>query len=283
MLAEDDLMNQPIQKMFTEVPQTYRLLNHLFTLGQDIFWRRKAAKIAASGGGTRWLDACSGTGEMATCLSHLATDGTSIVATDFSLSMMSKAIEKPEAKHIAFTLSDVSHLPFRDNSFDAITISFATRNLISQGNLLKCLREFHRVLKPGGRLVNLETSQPRFAPIRWMFHLYVKATVGPIGRLVSGSDTAYTYLSHSIRHFCSPEELAEIIRQAGFCEVSFNRVLLGAAAIHKAIKQGDSCRGSCGCCDAGRDEWKMEGERWPHNKKVGVIRKEPRDTPDGGG
>ena len=69
-------MSQPIQKMFTEVPQTYRLLNHLLTLGQDIVWRRRAAEIAASGGGTRWLDACGGTGEMAVCLSHLATDGT---------------------------------------------------------------------------------------------------------------------------------------------------------------------------------------------------------------
>lgn len=241
MSAEDCLMGQPIQKMFTEVPHTYRLLNHLLTLGQDTFWRRRASKIAASGGGTWWLDACSGTGEMATRLSHLARDGTCIVMADFSLPMMSKAMEKPEAKHIAFTLADVSRLPFQDNSFDVITISFATRNLnISQDNLLKCLREFHRVLKPSGRFVNLETSQPRFTLIRWMFHLYVKATVSPIGRLVSGSDTAYTYLSHSMRHFYSPEELAEIIRQAGFCEVSFSRMLFGAAAIHKAIKQEDS-------------------------------------------
>ena len=234
-------MSQPIQKMFTEVPQTYRLLNHLLTLGQDIVWRRRAAEIAASGGGTRWLDACGGTGEMATCLSHLATDGTSIVVADFSPPMMSKAMEKPEAKGIAFTLADVSRLPFRDNSFDAITISLATRNLnISQDNLLKCLREFHRVLKPGGRFVNLETSQPGFAPIRWMFHFYVRVTVSPIGRLISGSDTAYTYLSHSMRHFYGPEKLAEIIREAGFCEVSFNRMLFGAVAIHKAIKREGS-------------------------------------------
>ncbi|MEW6716860.1 MAG: ubiquinone/menaquinone biosynthesis methyltransferase [Chloroflexota bacterium] len=230
-------MSQPIQKMFTEVPQTYWLLNHLLTLGQDTIWRRRAARIAASGGGTRWLDACGGTGEMATCLSHLATDGTSIIVADFSLPMMSKAMEKPEAEHIAFSLSDVSRLPFRDSSFDAITISFATRNLnISKDNLFKCLREFHRVLKPGGRFVNLETSQPRFAPIRWVFHLYVKLSVSPLGRLVSGSDTAYTYLSRSMRHFYSPEELAEIMRQAGFCQIGFNRMFFGAVAIHKATK-----------------------------------------------
>lgn len=240
-------MSKAVQKMFTQVPKTYGLLNHILTLGQDTIWRREAAKIAALGGGTRWLDACGGTGEMAATLSHLATDGTSIIVADFSLPMMRKAMEKPEARHIAFSLANVRHLPFRDNSFDAITLSLATRNLnISQDNLLKCLREFHRVLKPGGRFVNLETSQPRFALIRWMFHLYVKVIVSPIGRLVSGSDTAYAYLSHSMRHFYSPGELAEIIRQSGFSEVSFKRMLFGAAAIHKAIKregpQKDHCK-----------------------------------------
>jgi len=230
-------MSRFIQKMFTEVPRTYKLLNHLLTFGQDIFWRRRAARVAAAGGGTLWLDACSGTGDMATCLSHLAEDGTNIVAVDFSLPMMSKAMEKSNAKRIRFTLADVGCLPFQDNFFDVIIISFATRNInLTKDNLLKCLEEFYRVLKPDGQFVNLDTSQPKFAPIRWMFHLYIKATVRPIGRLISGSDPAYTYLSHSMRHFYRPEKLAEIIRQAGFCEVNFNRMLFGAAAIHTAIK-----------------------------------------------
>ena len=230
-------MSQVIQKMFAEVPHTYKLLNHVLTLGQDIFWRRRAARVAAAGGGKLWLDACSGTGDMAARLSHLAEDGTNIVAADFSFPMMSKAMEKSNAKRISFTLADVCRLPFQDNCFNVIIISFATRNInLTKNNLLKCLQEFYRVLKPGGQFVNLDTSQPRFAPIRWMFHLYIKATVRPIGRLISGSDAAYTYLSHSMRHFYSPEKLAEIIRQAGFCEVSFNRMLFGAAAIHKAIK-----------------------------------------------
>jgi len=230
-------MSRFIQKMFTEVPRTYKLLNHLLTFGQDIFWRRRAARAAAAGGGTLWLDACSGTGDMAACLSHLAGDGTNIVAADFSFPMMSKAMEKSNAKRIRFTLADVGCLPFQDNCFDVIIISFATRNInLTKDNLLKCLEEFYRVLKPDGQFVNLDTSQPKFAPIRWMFHLYIKATVRPIGRLISGSDPAYTYLSHSMHHFYRPEKLAEIIRQAGFCEVRFNRMLFGAAAIHQAIK-----------------------------------------------
>ena len=230
-------MSRFIQKMFTEVPRTYKLLNHLLTFGQDIFWRRRAARIAAASGGTLWLDACSGTGDMAICLSHLAKNGTNIVAVDFSLPMMSKAMKNSNVNRIAFTLANVGCLPFLDNCFDGIIISFATRNInLYNDNLLKCLQEFYRVLKPGGQFINLDTSQPKFAPIRWMFHLYIKATVRPIGRLISGSDPAYTYLSHSMRHFYSPEKLAEIIHQAGFHEVSFNRMLFGAAAIHTAIK-----------------------------------------------
>jgi demethylmenaquinone methyltransferase/2-methoxy-6-polyprenyl-1,4-benzoquinol methylase len=230
-------MSQSIQKIFTEVPRTYRLLNHLLSFGQDIFWRRRAARVAATHEGTLWLDACSGTGDMATCLSQLARNGTNIVAVDFSLPMTRKAMKNPHVKRIAFTLADVGRLPFHDDCFDGIIISFATRNInLTKDNLLTCLQEFYRVLKPDGRFVNLETSHPKFAPIRWMFHLYSKAWVRPIGRLISGSDTAYTYLSHSMRNFYSPEILAEIIRQAGFCEVRFNRMLFGAAAIHTAMK-----------------------------------------------
>ena len=230
-------MSRFIQKMFTEVPCTYELLNHLLTFGQDFFWRRRAARIAAPRGGTVWLDACSGTGDMSASLSHSAGDGTTIVAVDFSLPMMSKALKNSKVKPIAFTLADVICLPFQDNCFDGIIISFATRNInFTKDNLPKCLKEFYRVLKPEGQFVNLDTSQPKFAPIRWMFHLYIKTFVRQIGRLISGSDTAYAYLSHSMRHFYSPEKLAEIIRQAGFIKVRFIRIFFGAAAIHTAIK-----------------------------------------------
>jgi demethylmenaquinone methyltransferase/2-methoxy-6-polyprenyl-1,4-benzoquinol methylase len=230
-------MSKGIQKIFADVPQTYEFLNHVLTFGQDILWRKRAARAAAAAGGTLWLDACSGTGETAAYLAHLAGDDTGIVVADFSLPMMSKALNKPEAGHITFTLADVSRLPFRDNSFDAITISFATRNInLSKNNLIKCFQEFYRILKPGGLFVNLETSQPEFAPIRWIFHTYIELAVRPIGRLVSGSDAAYAYLSYTIPRFYSSEELADVIRQAGFPEVTFDSMLFGVAAIHRATK-----------------------------------------------
>lgn len=230
-------MSRAIQKLFDKVPPKYEFLNHLLTFGQDMRWRRRVARMVAAGGGRVWLDACGGTGEMAAYLFRLADGTAEIVVADFSLPMMSKAMEKPEAKRIDFTVADVSHLPFSDNVFDAITISFATRNIsLSKDNLFKCLQEFHRVLKPGGTFVNMETSQPKSTLIRWMFHMYVKLAVRPVGRLVSGSGAAYTYLSHSMRRFYGADELAEIIYQAGFSEVCFDRMLLGVAAIHRATK-----------------------------------------------
>jgi len=231
-------MSRSFQKIYTGVPRTYEFLNHLLTLGQDIFWRKRAARMAAATGGTHWLDVGIGTGEMAANLRRLAPENTQVIALDFSLPMMREAMKKPIAKKVSFALAEATRIPFADNSIDAITLSFAARNIDSsgKGNLLKCFQEFHRVLKPGGIFVNLETSQPKHWLIRSMFHSYVKLTVYPIGKTVSGSNAAYTYLSRSMRQFYSAEELAAILQNAGFSEISFSRLLLGAAAIHRVTK-----------------------------------------------
>ena len=121
-------MPKSLQKIYTEVPPTYEFLNHLLTLGQDIIWRRKAAKIAAAVGGANWLDVGIGTGEMAANLTRLAGEYTQITSGDFSLPMIQKAREKPELSQINFTLAEATHLPFGDNSFNAITLSFAANS-----------------------------------------------------------------------------------------------------------------------------------------------------------
>ena len=230
-------MKHPIQKIYTDVPRTYEFLNHTLTLGQDILWRKRATSTVVSESGTLWLDMCCGTGEIAASLSRHAKEGTIVMAADFFLPMMHKALEKPQSKQIAFTLAEVTHLPFKDDSFDALIISFATRNInTSRTNLTKAFEEFHRILKPGGSFVNLETSQPTLRLIRRLFHLYVKLTVRPIGRFISGSDIAYTFLSNTIRRFYGADELSEILIEAGFSEVTYKRMFLGVAAIHKARK-----------------------------------------------
>ena len=230
-------MKNNIQEIFSEVPDTYEKINHILTFGLDVQWRKKLTKLAANSGGDKWVDMCSGTGETAANLHRASKNGTQVFAVDFTREMLLKAAEKPEGKHIRFVISDVKSLPFPDNQFDVVTISFATRNLnINKESLLKSFSEFHRILKPGGRFLNLETSQPKNRFIRSIFHFFVKLFVKPIGSKISGSTKGYTYLSATIPRFYNAEELSKILKEAGFAAVNVHSMMLGAAAIHESFK-----------------------------------------------
>jgi demethylmenaquinone methyltransferase/2-methoxy-6-polyprenyl-1,4-benzoquinol methylase len=230
-------MSKGVQRIFSQVPRTYELVNHLLTFGLDIFWRRRASRIAAKDGGERWLDVCSGTGETAAYLQKHAKGRASVITADFSLPMIRTAAKKHEAKQIAMTIADAKQLPYPDNTFDMVIISFATRNINKNGEgLLEFLREFRRVLRPGGRFINLETSQPQSRLIRWLFHLYIRMTVKPLGSFISGSKAGYAYLSYTVPRFYSADEFVLILRDAGFRRTGFERMTLGLAAIHWAMK-----------------------------------------------
>ncbi len=225
-----------LQKIFSEVAATYERVNHVLTLGMDRRWRKKAARVAAKSGGGIWLDVCSGTGEMAQNLARLAPAGTNIIALDFNPAMLDKAGQKP-LPYVSFVLADVKYLPFPSDRFDLIIISFATRNInLSRDILRDTFGEFRRVLRPGGRFVNLETSQPRLSPVRKFFRLYIRALVKPVGYSLSGSKAGYAYLSSTIPRFYGAEELSRLLERAGFRAVIFQRLFFGAAAIHTAIK-----------------------------------------------
>lgn len=236
-------MNKAIQKFYSRIWGSYELINTILTLGLDARWRRKAVKLAVelNDNPERFLDICSGTGQTALKLAKRLPAAAQIFAADFSHQMLRTAAEKANQKglkNISFTLTDALYLPFENNSFDMITITFATRNLNAKpGHLLKAFREFHRVLKPGGSFLNLETSQPPVPIIRRLFHLYVKLTVKPVGRLISGSEPSYAYLSSSIRDFYSARQLEAILYEAGFETVEYKNLLFGAAALHQAYKK----------------------------------------------
>lgn len=236
-------MNKGIQTFYSRIWGSYELINSIITLGLDARWRKKAAKLAVKSGpaNERFLDICSGTGQTAVYLTKHLPYSARVFAADFSQQMIKEAAEKINKKginNIRFTLTDALCLPFADNTFDIITITFATRNLNAKaGHLLNAYREFHRVLKPGGCFLNLETSQPTYSIIKKLFHLYVKLTVKPIGRIISGSESSYAYLSSSIRSFYSAPELETILKNAGFETVEYKKMLFGAVALHKACKQ----------------------------------------------
>jgi demethylmenaquinone methyltransferase / 2-methoxy-6-polyprenyl-1,4-benzoquinol methylase len=231
-------LTNALRDIFAGLASTYERVNHVLTLGRDVGWRRAAARDAVRGGGSLWLDVCSGTGDMARELRRRAEPGTRIVALDFCRPMLAESVARPpQGGSFEFVLADVRALPFPEGAFDLITISFATRNInLSPPILEETFREFRRVLKPGGRFVNLETSQPGTRWMRFFFRAYVKAVVRTVGRRISGSDAGYVYLSSSMRQFYSAEDLATILGRAGFARVSFRRLLFGAAAVHRAAK-----------------------------------------------
>jgi demethylmenaquinone methyltransferase/2-methoxy-6-polyprenyl-1,4-benzoquinol methylase len=151
--------------------------------------------------------------------------------------MLEEAAAKPEGNEIMFLLADIEELPFPDETFDLVTISFATRNInLTEQTLIQTFREFHRVLKVGGRFVNLETSQPSSPLVRRVFHAYVRWFVAPIGRWISGSGSAYAYLARTVARFYFAEELASILARAGFRSIRTRRLTFGVAAIHQGTK-----------------------------------------------
>lgn len=227
-----------LKKVYSEINSSYERMNRILTLGLDRLWRRKAVKIAASSAsGGLWLDMCTGTGETAVSLSRIAPEGTKIFAADFSLSMIAQARKKPEAACIMFVNADIHELPFPDESFNLITMSFAARNVnADRDSIIHGFSELQRILKPGGVFVNLETSQPRSSIIRKCFHIFVRMFVLKAGKYLSGDNSGYAYLSGSIIKFYSAEEMADILKQAGFGEITFQRMMMGATALHKGRK-----------------------------------------------
>ena len=228
-------MSKGVQKIYAEASRTYEMINHLLTFGLDILWRKKSSEIASRLGGTNWLDVCSGTGEMAISLRRVAGPETSVTSADFSLSMLRGGKLKSDARGIHFSLADAGNLPFHDDTFDLVTISYATRNLNpTKERLIGYLREFHRVLKPGGIFINLETSQPDNRIIRELYHLYTRLAVRRVGEMISGSKAGYTYLSYTVPRFYGAVEFARILHQAGFKDIRVKTMLFGSFAIHQA-------------------------------------------------
>lgn len=227
--------------MFTAVPPRYDLINHVITLGMDSRWRRRAAGICLENNPGKLLDLGCGTGDLAIQIALMAGSEVEITGLDYSQPMLELAEEKADRKGIAgkvrFTHGEATNIPFPSDYFNCVGISFAFRNLTYK-NPLKSphLAEVLRVLKPGGRYVIVETSQPANRIIRTFFHLYLRALVAPLGSLISDNKGAYRYLAESASRFYSPEEIKEMLLTAGFRGVNYHPQFLGAAGIHVAVK-----------------------------------------------
>ena len=228
-------------EVYESIPPNYDLINHLFTGGMDILWRKKAAKEAVASHPKAILDICCGTGDLSISVAKIAGKDAQVTGLDFSRPMLDVAVRKAgkAGLDITFMTGDIADIPFPADSFDSICIGFGFRNLTYKNEVsAQYISEILRVMKAGGRFVIVESSQP--APnakiIKFFHRLFVRYIVSFLGRIISGNSAAYQYLAESAENYYGAEELRDLLLQSGFSKVTFKRLFFGAAAIHVAEK-----------------------------------------------
>ncbi len=215
----------------------YEAANSFLTLGLDLYWRRRAAALAlrAAPGARDALDACCGTGDFTLALRRVYGPALKLTGADLSGAMLSLAQAKDPAA--VFVAAEAKALPFPDGSFDLVAISFATRNLnIDRQKLLAALREFRRVLRPGGVFLQVETTRPE-NPLLWaLMRLYVRTAIGLLNLLTPKSRSPYRVLRNPILSWYSAGEFDAVLAEAGFSRPAHRVLCPGAVAVHTALK-----------------------------------------------
>ena len=224
-----------VREMFGQISGRYDLMNRLIALGRDRSWRRYVVRKAAVPKGGRLLDVGSGTGDIA--LEALRLDSTlSVAAVDFSLHMMIVGQRRPAGQKISWCNADALQLPFPDATFDAVTSGYLVRNVIDAH---QAFEEQMRVVKPGGRIVCLDTSPVPHNLLRPFIMLHMNVIIPLLGYLITRNRSAYRYLPESTKAFVKPEQLASIMRRAGIASVSYRRFMFGTMAVHTGLRPGE--------------------------------------------
>ncbi len=234
---ESERKKDAVATVFDSVSRKYDLMNDLLTLGMHRGWKRKAIAAADIRPGDRVLDVASGTGDIAIGIARKVGPTGEVILSDINSHMLAGARRKiASGKHpgkFGFVEADAEDLPFPDESFDAVTISFGLRNVTDQD---KALRSILRVLKPGGRLVVLEFSRPVDVLVRPAYDAYSFAALPALGKIVLNDAPAYRYLAESIRMHPDRMTLRDMVDKAGYQAAKFRKLLFGIVAIHTGAK-----------------------------------------------
>jgi demethylmenaquinone methyltransferase / 2-methoxy-6-polyprenyl-1,4-benzoquinol methylase len=226
--ASLDKQPSEVASMFDDVAAKYDLTNDVLSLGQARLWRKAVARAVDARPGDRVLDLAAGTGTSS--LPYLQA-GAQVVPCDFSLGMLREG--KKRHPRLPLTAGDATRLPFKDDAFDAVTISFGLRNVQDYG---VALAEMLRVTRPGGRVVICEFSHPTWAPFRTVYTEYLMRALPPVATAISSNPDAYVYLAESIRAWPNQPGLAARLSAAGWSRVAWRNLTGGVVALHRAFK-----------------------------------------------
>lgn len=226
---------EQVTQMFDKVSSNYDILNRVLTFGIDVSWRKKVVQLVADQKAKKILDIATGTGDLAIMLTEINPD--KVIGLDISPGMLEvgkkKIAQLNLTDKIDMIIGDSEKLPFKDHTFDAITVGFGVRNF---ENLEKGLSEIYRVLKPKGTFVVLETSQPSKFPIKQGFNFYSKYIIPNVGKIFSKDKNAYQYLPESAAAFPYGEKFNNILLKTGFNTSKVYPQTFGISTIYQAIK-----------------------------------------------
>ena len=227
---------EEVKEMFDNVSPKYDFLNRLLSARIDVLWRNKAIKIIAAENPNKILDVATGTGDLAIALAKKIPNA-QITGFDLSAGMLAYGKTKVKKNHldnrIEMIQGDAENMPFEDNTFDIVTAGFGVRNF---EDLEKGLLEFQRVLKPGGKVVILEFSQPQGFPMKQLYHFYSFKILPTIGKIFSKDARAYTYLPESVMAFPYGKEVVSILEKLNFKQAKYQKLTFGIASIYECVK-----------------------------------------------
>ena len=240
MVASKENKDFPLKNYYKDIYRRYDLVNRIFTFGQDSAWRAKAVAECIDNSPGRILDICTGTGDLILEIARKTDSGVVLTGYDFSAEMLQKAKEKAEkvSNSIDFIEGDVAKMPFDSGFYDSAGITFGLRNLVYENsNASKHLAEIHRVLRPGGRFVILESSKPGNRMWRFVNGIYLQFILPYLGGIISGNLKAYKYLAKSSRNYYTREEMKNILNAGGFSVIRSKSLFLGSVMLMVAEKQ----------------------------------------------
>lgn len=225
-----------VRDVFDSVAGSYDLMNDLMSLGVHRVWKRDFTANSGIGPGDHVLDLAGGTGDIAALLSKKVGAAGRVVLSDINEAMLNVGRQRLEDRgivgNVRYALANAEHLPFGSGEFDAVTIAFGLRNVTDKE---AALREMHRVLRPGGKVLILEFSAVQPEPLKAIYDAWSFGALPVLGKLIADDEASYRYLAESIRKHPPQEELARMMQEAGFDKVRFRNLTGGIVAIHTGV------------------------------------------------